>query len=326
MSSLNIVFFGTPDFAVPVLNALLDNGYNVSGVFSGRGPISDLAREYGIRVFQPISLKKAKPRSDAQSASTTGDEQTFEAFKLLKPDFCIVAAYGKILPARYLDVPEHGFINIHPSLLPKYRGPSPIQTAILNGDKETGATIMVVDEETDHGPILDSVKYQIPNTKANVEISQELFELGAKLLVQTLPKYLNGEIKPKEQDHSQATFTKMFTRENSRINWNSSAEKIYNQIRALNPEPGTWTTWNPSTSSGQAGKVINISNVTTRRVGYPQRTDLGPGTVKKVDNKIAVATSKGYLDLISVQLEGGKEMDAADFVNGHSNFLNSQLE
>ena len=256
-----IVFFGTPDFAMPVLDALIRNGYNVSR-------------------FQKKSLK---------------DDETFKLFKLLNPDLCVVAAYGKMLPSRYLEIPKHGFINVHPSLLPKYRGPSPIQTAILNGDEETGATIMVVDEKMDHGPTLGSIKYQIPNNKSNSEISHELFELGANLLVQILPKYLNGELKPKEQDHSQATFTKMFTREDGRINWNSPAQEIYNRIRALNPEPGTWTTWK--------GKVINISKITTFDVVSPQ-----------------------VINIQTIQMAGKKEMPFEEFLRGHPDFDISQLK
>jgi methionyl-tRNA formyltransferase len=299
-NNLKIIFFGTPDFAVPALKLLIENGYNISAVFTGQGPVDILARESKIKVFQPSSLKK--------------DEVVFEEFKNLKPDICIIAAYGKILPQKFLDVPHYGFLNIHPSLLPKYRGPSPIQTAILNGDKETGIAIMVVDAEVDHGPILKSVKYKVSSVKNFTEITQELSELGAKLLIETLPKYLSGKIKPEEQDHDQATFTKMFKRENGRINWSESGDKIYNQIRALNPEPGTWTTWK--------GKVINIFNVTTLNVVSPQMA----GTVVKMDGNIAVAAKKCYLIPKSIQLEGGKEMDAKSFINGHPDFLNSILK
>lgn len=265
---------------MPVLETLTQAGYDVSR-------------------FQSKSLK---------------DEMVFNEFKKLNPDLCVVAAYGKILPARYLDIPKHGFINVHPSLLPKYRGPSPIQTAILNGDRETGVSIMVIDAEVDHGPVLAQKTYHLQPTTYNLQASKELFELGARLLIETLPKYIASELKPKEQDHSQATFTKMFRREDGRINWSESAEKIYAQIRALNPEPGTWTTWN--------NKVINISNVTTRGVVSPQ----APGMVVEIDGNIAVAAKKCYLILKSIQLEGGKEMDAKSFVNGHPDFLNSTLE
>ena len=150
-NNLNIVFFGTPDFAMPVLEALVKNGYNVFH-------------------FQSKSLK---------------DEEVFEDFKKLNPDLCVVAAYGKIIPPRYLNIPKYGFVNVHPSLLPKYRGPSPVQTAILNGNKETGATIMVVDNEVDHGPILSSIKYKVSSIKYNEEITGDLFKLGAELLIET---------------------------------------------------------------------------------------------------------------------------------------------
>jgi len=290
-NNLNIVFFGTPDFAMPVLEALIKNNYNVSR-------------------FQPQSLK---------------DESVFEEFKNLKPDICVIAAYGKIIPKNFLDIPRYGFLNIHPSLLPKYRGSSPIQTTILNGDKETGVSIMVIDEKVDHGPILAQREFSILNFQFlnHNELAKELFKLGSELLVEVLPKYLNGKIKPIEQDHSQATFTKMFLREDGRINWSESCDKIYNQIRALNPEPGTWTVWNPSTNSGQRSKVINIP---TCDVGYPQIEENAAGMVKKMNNDIVIGTGTGYLIIKSIQLEGGKEMDAKSFMNGHPDFLGSQLE
>ena len=304
-SKFKIIFFGTPDFAMPVLEALIKNGYNVSHL-------------------KTKSLK---------------DDSVFEEFKSLNPDLCVVAAYGKIIPKRYLEIPKYGFINVHPSLLPKYRGPSPVQTAIMNGDAETGASIMLVDEEVDHGPVLTKATYRIPDTKYHIEIAEDIFGLGAKLLVETLPKYTNGEIKPEPQDHSQATSTKMFSRIDGRINWNEPAEKIYNQIRALNPEPGTWTTWN--------GKVINIPTSSrfyspqnddyriedprfveneSGQVVYPQvKNGAEAGSVRKINGDIAVLTKGGYLALETVQLEGGKKMNIKYFVSGHRGFVGSVL-
>ena len=287
---LKIVFFGTPNFAIPVLKSLLNFGYNVVGVVTqpekpvGRAkvimpsPVKKVALEIKIKVLEPHNLKQ--------------DEEFFNKFKRLKPDICIIAAYGKIMPKRYLDIPKPGFVNIHPSLLSKYRGPSPIQTAILNGDSETGASIMLVDEKVDHGPVLARREFSIFNFQFSNhdELAKELFELGAKLLIETLPKYISGEIKPKPQDHSQATFTKMFTREDGRINWNEPAEKTYNQIRALNPEPGTWTTWRD--------KIINI---------------------KKAE------LHDGQLQIQMIQMEGKKEMPFKEFLNGYPDFDISQL-
>src|SRR3989338_7371415 len=265
-NNLKILFFGTPEFAMPVLETLVKNGYNVSH-------------------FQSKSLK---------------NEQTFKAFKLLNPDLCVVAAYGKILPSRYLEVPKYGFLNVHPSLLPKYRGPSTIQTAILNGDIETGVTIMVVDEEVDHGPMLAQKTYNLQPTTYNLQISKELFELGAELLIETLPKYISGEIKPEPQDHSQATFTKMFSREDGRIDWEQPAEKIYNQIRALNPEPGTWTTWRPR---------ADIAHVLSRR----NRSQKKP--IDKIINIKKADLIDGKISVQTIQVEGRKEMSFKELLN-----------
>jgi len=290
-SKLKIAFFGTPDFAIPALNSLVNFGYNIVAVVTqpekpvGRArvitpsPVKKFALGKNIEVFEPHNLKQ--------------DEEFFKKFSHLKPDICVVAAYGKILPKRYLEVPKHGFINIHPSFLPKYRGPSPIQTAILNGEDQTGISIMLMDEEVDRGPILASREFSILNFQFSNhdELAKELFKLGAELLIETLPKYINGEIKPVPQNHSQATFTKMFTREDGRINWSDPPEKIYNQIRALNPEPGTWSVWKD--------KIINI---------------------KKAD------FADGKLQIQIIQMEGKKETPFKEFLNGYPNFDISQLK
>lgn len=295
------MFFGTSSFALPVLKQLLLNDYSISAVFTGGGQIEVEAQKHGIKVFKPASLKK--------------DNDILEQFKMLNPDLCIVAAYGKIIPSSYMSMPHYGFVNVHPSVLPKYRGPSPVQTAILNGDTETGASVMIVDQKVDHGPILASVKYKIPKTKYNEEISKEIFELGGKLLIETLPKYLKNELRPVEQDHGQATYSRKFQRQDGKINWNKTAEEIYNEIRALNPEPGTWTTWK--------GKALNIKIAESSVL---QVNNQEPGIVVRINDDIAVATRKCYLILKQIQLEGGKEMDAQSFLNGHPDFLASKLE
>src|SRR3989338_1190670 len=304
-------FFGTSEFAVPALKYLIQNGYDIIAVVTqpekpvGRtmtimpSPIKKSAIENNILVFEPHNLKN--------------DDNFFKSFKHLNPDLCIVAAYGKIIPYQYLEIPRLGFINIHPSLLPKYRGPSPIQAAILNGDKGTGVAIIKLDEEMDHGAILANHKSQIINYKYYKELESELAEEGAKLLLDILPKYINGEIVLQEQDHSRATFTKILTRHDGKIDWNKSAQEIHNQICALNPEPGVWTTWQ--------GKILNIKNV-----GVSNDNTKGDiSSVVKLQNDVAVVTKKFYLVLREIQLEGGKEMDAKSFVNGHPEFIGSRL-
>jgi methionyl-tRNA formyltransferase len=281
---MKIIFFGTPEFAIPALKALLIDKYDIVAVVTGpdrpRGrykkigpsPVKILAGEKKIKVFQPKSPSK--------------DDIFFEEFNDLKPDLCIVSAYGKIIPNKMLNIPKFGFINIHPSLLPKYRGPSPIQTAILNGDKKTGVSIMKIDEKIDHGPVL--AQRAPANGTSQLEfrkLHDELAKLGAELLINTLPKYIRGEITPREQDHDNATFTKLLTREDGKIYWSDRYSKIYNQIRALNPDPGTWTQWN--------NKVVNIKEA------------------ELVDGKLKIKT---------LQMEGKKEMSLESFLNGHPDF------
>ena len=281
---MKIVFLGTSEFAVPALQALYKAGFDVTVITmpdqpSGRkkvitSPVIKLvAEQLGLKVLQPSTLK---------------DDAFFEEFKSLAPDICVVAAYGKIIPERYLSVPKF-FLNIHPSLLPKYRGPTPVQSAILNGETATGVTIMQVDKDVDHGAIFSQKEFQIGQNETYPLLHDRLAEEGADMLVDVIQKI--DSIAPQEQDHSQATFTKIYTREDGRIDWSHSAEEIYNQIRALNPEPGTWTMWND--------KIINI---------------------KKAER------IEGKLTLSIIQLEGKKETTLADFLNGHPDFNVSQLK
>ncbi len=308
------LFFGTSSFAVPTLKNLINFGYNVKAVITqpekpaGRkritipSPVKKLAEENNISVFEPHDLK---------------NDDFFKQFKNLEPDMCVLAAYGKIIPARYLDLPHYGFINIHPSLLPKYRGPSPIQNAILNGDEKTGVTIMKMDEKIDHGPVLAVIGYQLSTAQNYKETEEDLAKLGAELLIDVLPKYISSELKFQVQNDAEATFTKLLNRDSGRINWNLSAKDIWNKTRALNPEPGTWTKWN--------GKVLNILD--TEIFCLEKEEQKAPGTVMKIHNGlIAVTTKKCYLILKQIQLEGGKIMDAKSFLNGHPDFPGSVLE
>lgn len=301
---MTTVFFGTSEFAVPALEALHKAGFEISAVITmldqpvGRKkiltptPVKVAAEKLGLKVLQPLKLK---------------DDVFFEEFLALgepasggqfqPPDFCVIAAYGKIIAERYINTPKYGFLNIHPSLLPKYRGPTPIQTAILNGEDTTGVSIIQIDKDVDHGGIFSKQELRITNYENYKKIYDKLAELGAKLLVETIPKIISGEIKPKEQDHSQAIFTKIFTREDARIDWSRPPQEIYNQIRALNPEPGTWTTWND--------KVVNI-----KAASFAKTTE---GHNKQ-------------LKLLIVQLEGKKETSMSDFLSGHPDFDVSQLK
>jgi len=246
-NNLKIIFLGNPDFALPALEALVKEKYQIVGVVTapdkptGRKqiltppPVKVLAQKHGLAIYQP------KDKTEL-----------LEIIKKLQPDLAVVTAFGMIFPKEVLNIPKYGFINVHPSLLPRWRGPTPIQTAILNGDEETGVSLFLLDEEMDHGPILAKRELEFPISNFQFPIlSQKLAELGADLLIETLPKYINGEIKPQAQDESQATYTKKFSTQDAYIEpkdleiaqekGGDKAIEIERKIRALNPEPGTFT-------------------------------------------------------------------------------------
>lgn len=323
-SKTSVIFFGTPEFAVPALSALYDAGYEIKAVVTApdkpvgkkqiitSSPIKQFTLEHGLNILHPESLKN--------SPGLVSGLMSFVA------DVGIVVAYNKIIPKEIIDIFPRGILNIHPSLLPKYRGPSPIQSAIFAGETETGVTIMKIDEELDHGPTLATTRYSLLATRYCPEIAKELSELGARLLIETLPKYLNGEATPQKQNHSEATYTKKFTRDDGRIDWSKPAEEIYGQIRAMGAEPGVWTTWN--------GKVLNI--LKTHPLPFCSIEHGTPGKVEMLDKEVVVQT--GIVDaktnqsaacrlvLDKIQLEGKKRMSAKEFVNGYKDFVGSKLE
>lgn len=312
---MKMVFLGTSDFAVPALEALHREGYKIVAVVTtpdkptGRKkmltspPVKIAAQKLGLDIFQPSSLK----------IENSLEIENFK-LKIKGIELGIVTSYGKIIPFYLLNQLKHGLLNIHPSLLPKYRGPSPIQSAILHGEKETGVTIMLVDEKIDHGPILRNAKCKVPSVKYYKEIKKDLAQLGANLLIQTLPDYLNGKITPQEQNHSQAILTKKLSREDGKINWHEPANKIFNQIRALNPEPGTWTKWQE--------RVLNILEARPSPLEHEPKQ---PGLISHFGKTVTVATASGHLELKVVQLAGKKPMPVLNFLNGHPHFLNSTL-
>ncbi|QQG46398.1 MAG: methionyl-tRNA formyltransferase [Candidatus Niyogibacteria bacterium] len=311
---MDFIFFGTSEFAIPILDALKNKGRLPKLVVAtpdrpaGRelklksSPVKMWAEKNGIPVIQPENLK---------------NPDTLQKLTDTKCRLVLVAAYGKIIPKEVLDLPEKGSLNVHPSLLPRYRGADPIRSAILAGDKKTGVTVMLMDEKMDHGPILTQkeLEHLIFNAQYSI-LKSELAELGGKLLAETLPKWLAGEIKPKEQDHSKATYTKKITKEDGHINWSESAEIIERKIRALNPWPGTYSFWND--------KRIKILEAET-----PKMSCLGGsikyGEVFKKDSGVAVTCKNGAILVKKLQLEGKKSQDAKNFLNGHPDIIGAIL-
>ena len=315
---IKIIFMGTPKFAVPSLNALFKNGYNILAVITAKDkpvgrekkitfpPVKETAIKYKIPVMQPDKLSLICSK-----------------ISFLKPDLIIVCAYGKIVPKSILEIPKYGTINIHPSLLPKYRGPSPIQSAILNGEKETGITIIKMNEKMDAGPILYQSRTKIKENDNFKTLYQRLSYRSARVLIKILPKIINGIIQPIEQNEKEATYTKLITKEDGKIYWYKSAKEIEKQIKAFYPWPGTYT-------------FLKIKNQLKRlKILDAHTVKFLPGLIKKrkygqifTDDKkqMLVQTGKDCLLLEKVQLEGKKPTSGEDFLRGYPQIIGSILQ
>ena len=301
---------GTPGFAVPTLETLAD-AYQVVGVVTqpdrraGRGrrlaqsPIKRAALARDLPLFQPQSLRT--PEAVAQLAAW-------------EPDAIVVAAFGQILRQDVLDLPPHGCLNIHASLLPRWRGAAPIAAAILAGEKVTGVTIMRMDAGLDTGPILAQREEPIRPDDTRVALEERLAQLGAELLVETLPAYLARELLPQPQPEEGITYAGQLRKEDGRIEWSRSAAELDRQVRAFNPWPGAFTTWR-----GQRLKVLRAAPLP----GW--RGDAPPGTMVALADGVAVATGEGTLRLEKVQLAGKRPMDAAAFLRGQRGGVGSRL-
>ncbi|OGZ17574.1 MAG: methionyl-tRNA formyltransferase [Candidatus Nealsonbacteria bacterium RBG_13_36_15] len=317
-TNINIIFMGVPEFGTIILEKLIENNLKPVLVVTapdkpvGRKqiltppPVKVIAEKHGISVLQP-----EKPSTIQNLLSA------------ISPDLIAVAAYGKILPKEILEMPKYGCLNVHPSLLPRWRGASPIQFTILAGDQETGVTIILIDEKMDHGPILASAKYQIQNDKITYkELDKNLADLGAELLIKTLPKWTNREIEPIPQDELKTTFTKVLKKEDGRINWGKSAGEIERQIRAFNPWPGSYCFW-PKGKNNLRLKILRATIQPQKKegpFGIRGKTFLAP------NNRIALQTKKDFLIIEELQLEGKKPQSTEEFLMGRSDFIGTILE
>ncbi len=304
--SKHLVFFGTHDFAKTILQSLIDAGCVVELVVTqpdrpvGRKqemqkPATKiLAEQYGISVFQPEKLK----------------DQKIEMSKDCQ--FAVCAQYGAIIPQSVLDLFPLGIINVHTSLLPKYRGASPIQSALRNGETQTGVTIMKMDKGMDTGAILSQNTIEIFPDETYPQLDARMAELGATLLNTTLPLYLNGSLIPEEQDHTQATGCKMISREDGKIDWNKTTAEIYNMYRAYTPWPGIWTMW-----GDKRLKLLAIRP--------PERKN-SPGKAVVDGSRLFIGSGDSSVEIEQIQLEGKSVMTAKEFVRGYGKqFLDAQL-
>jgi len=277
MKKRTIIFIGTSSFAITTLEELIENGYEILAVITapdkpvGRkqeltpSPIKEIALKYNLLTFQPEKISEVE-----------------KEISQLKPDLIITSSYGQIIPKNILDIPKKESLNLHPSLLPKYRGPSPIQTAILNGEKVTGITIIKMDEKMDHGPIIAQQETNINPDDTYESLEDKLSEEITKLLIEILPRYFKNKIQPEIQDESRATYTKILTRDDGKIDLKENAEEIERKVRAFSPWPGTWTEIN-----NQRVKILKV----------------------KIKNN--------FLSLELIQPAGKKPMTGEEFFRGH---------
>ncbi|WP_125761078.1 methionyl-tRNA formyltransferase [Companilactobacillus hulinensis] len=299
----NVIFLGTPDFAATVLKGLIKEQYNVVAVVTqpdkpvGRkqklqkSPVKLIAEDENIKLYQPAKL--------------SGSPEVAE-LKDIQADLIITAAYGQFLPTSFLESAKVAAINVHGSLLPKYRGGAPIQYSLLNGDKETGVTIMYMVKAMDAGDIISQEKLPIEDSDDNGSLFEKLSVVGRELLLDTIPKILSGDIHPIKQDEDKVVFSPTISKEQEELNFNEPAQQIFNQIRALSPDPGAWSMFNGQRTKFYKSEVVDIV------------TDQDAGTVFETGKKklVIVAGDGKGLSIKNIQPAGKKIMDIASYMNG----------
>lgn len=296
----SILFFGTPDWAVPTLEALHRAGFDVSLVVTN--PDRPAGRGYALR---PPAVKLAAERLSFPVAQPPSmrDEAALELVASQAPEVVVVVAYGKILPGEMLKIPRRGFVNLHFSLLPEYRGAAPVQRAIMDGRAETGVSVMVLTEGMDEGPVLATRRVEIDPDETAGELGERLAEMGASLVVSTLDDYLAGELEPEEQDHDAASYAPKVTSEEARIDWDQPAVRIRDKVRGLNPVPGAWTSFR--------GKRLKL-----HRVRLAEGGSLAPAENVFMEDRWLIGTSDGLLEVVEAQAQGKKRMPGPELGRG----------
>lgn len=303
-SNLKVVFMGTPDFAVPSLDSLYESGYSLEAVVTqrdkrrGRGkklqytPVKERALELGIEVLQPDNIN---------------DEEIKKKLIDINPDFIIVVAYGQILKEDILNIPKYGCYNVHASLLPKYRGAAPINWVIINGESETGVTIMEMEAGLDTGDMILSSSIPIGNEDTTEDIHDRLSLLGGELIVEALERIVEEDIEKTPQDHSKSSYASMLNKEIGRINWQDNGQNIVNLIRGLKPWPSAYTEYK--------GDIIKIHKASLSKTSYGEIN----GEIKKVANEgIYVNVSDGSIIIEEIQFPGKRKLKVSEYLKGNS--------
>lgn len=310
---MKILFMGTPEFAVPSLKALIDNGYDVAGVVTqtdrpkGRGhvlqapPVKEIAISNNIPVYQPLKISK--------------EPEIIQKIADIKPDLIVTCAFGQILPQSLLDIPKHGTINVHASLLPKYRGAAPIQWAIINGDKKTGITTMFTELGLDTGDILLQDEVDITDDMTAGQLHDIMSELGAKTLIKTIKALENGTLTRTKQDESQATYAQKIDKQTGIIDWSQPTRAIHNRIRGTNPWPGAQSFMCGKRFKICCSQIVNIPDYLSEKINNP---DIVPGTILELLScDMWVKTGDGALLIREIQAESCKRMTPQQYACGH---------
>lgn len=306
-----IAFFGTPDFAATILRAIdqlcLQSHHSLElvvcqpdraanrGMKSVTSPVKEYALSRSLKVYQPSTLKKGSPDG----------EEFFSLIMEENPDICIVAAYGKMIPTRFLELPKYGYINVHASLLPRWRGASPIQHAIWHGDQESGVTLIKLTAELDAGPVYSMATIAIGIGDTALELTQALAKLGSSLLVETLPKIFDGSCLAVEQSSAGVTYAPVLSKKHGEISWDQSSDRVLKQILAMQPWPRAYTFYRGKRIFFFGGTQVEHNCSTTR-----------PGCIIAIDGRLVVATQDGAVAFQEMQLEGKNRMKVDQFIKG----------
>ncbi len=310
---MKIIFFGTSNVALPILEAL-SKQHEILAVVTqpdakvGRkqeiqeSPVSVLATEMKLKILKPQKVR--------------GNTQFYDELKNLAADIFVVVSYGQIMPLEIINMPKFKTINVHFSVLPKYRGASPIQSALLNGEQYTGASIFILDEKVDHGPLLATEIVKIDSDDNSLTLSQKLAYKSAAVINIVIDDYVTGKITPLPQDESAATYTTHIEKADGKITWSKTAGEIYNQFRAFYPWPGLWTTWQ--------GKILKITDISVIPNAIESPLVQNGGVV--LENGVVVCAKNTFLQIKTLQMEGKKEVGIKDFLNGQKEFIGSALK
>tara|TARA_Y100000590_G_scaffold403349_1_gene489964 strand:+ start:9632 stop:10531 length:900 start_codon:yes stop_codon:yes gene_type:complete len=288
---------GTPEFSVPALEELIKNNFNILTIYTQPPKKSKRGQKINASSVEEFSIKK---KLNIRNPNSLNTEEEYKIFKNLSPDLVVVVAYGQIIPKNFLKIPKFGFINIHGSLLPKWRGAAPIQRAIMNGDKKIGVSIMKIEEKLDSGPVLSSKEMELNQSSTHGEIEKKLSILGANLLIETLQNLKNDKLEFKKQEDNKATYANKISKNETRINWNLKADKVVAHIHGLSPSPGAWFQ-----HKGDRFKVFKASKYLATGK---------PGTA--IDDNLNIACKSHSIKILELQKQGKNKQTAKEFLLG----------